>query len=182
MKYTSRTPGMLSFGLSLLAILRIAGLGEGASFDRAMANAKRDRGRLVLGKGTTYFLGNSMGHAAALYAAAKAYEVLGAKAHAEQLEEFSHLEMFSLGSGDVVNVFSCFDPSAKSEKLSRILSESGYESGFVPARGRTDVERLFHSVFAGQLSVIDAAKRAGLKRPRFLDSDRKLSASDAMIY
>jgi hypothetical protein len=182
LKYQPRTSGMLSFSLSLLAVLKLSGLGGTSDFDLAMRNAKEDRGTLELGKGTTYFLANSMGYAAALYTAAKAYEILGVKAHAELLEEFSHLELFSLAKDDAVDAFSCFDPSGTAERLAAALRKGGYSSRVVPSRGRTRTERIFHSVFVGQLSVLEAASRAGLQEPKFLSAGSRLEASDSMIY
>jgi hypothetical protein len=182
LEYEPRTSGMLSFGLSLLAVLELSGLSGTPDFGLAMRNAKRDRGTLGLGKGTTYFLANAMGYAAALYTAAKAYEILGAKAHAELLEEFSHLELFSLARDDEVDAFSCFDPSGTAEKLAAALRKGGYSSTVIPSRGHTPAECLIHSVFVGQLGILDAASNAGLREPKFLSAGGRLGASDSMIY
>jgi glucosamine 6-phosphate synthetase-like amidotransferase/phosphosugar isomerase protein len=182
MEYAPRKAGILSFSLSLLAVLRLAGRDEKTDFGKALRNARRDRGSLVIGRGTTYLLGNSAGYASALYAAAKAYEVLGVKAHAELLEEFSHMEVFSLARGDQVDAFSCFDPLGRAEKLAATLAKSGCSASLVPSRGSNFVERLFHSVFVGQLSILETASRAGLREPRFLNSRGRLRASDSMIY
>jgi fructoselysine-6-P-deglycase FrlB-like protein len=182
MTYAPRRAGMMSFSLSLLAVLKLVGRNDESDFRRALRQAKKDARSLAFGGGTTYFLGNSAGYAAALYASAKAYEVLGVKAHAELLEEFSHLEMFSLTKGDHVDAFSCFDPSGMAGKLAAALARSGYSSSVIPSRGKTFVERLFHSVFVGQLSVLQAASMEGLREPRFLSSGGRLQASDSMIY
>lgn len=182
MAYVPRSSGMLSFSLSLLAVLSMVGGSTSIDFRRAFINAKKDRGRMTSGKGTTYFLGNSLAYPAALYAAAKTYELLGSKAHAELLEEFSHLELFSLGKKDMVNAFSCFDPAGMAAKLTSTLREEGYQSGCVPSRGESDLERLFHSVFVAQLSVLDQATKLGLSEPRFLATGDRLRTSDSMIY
>lgn len=182
MTYVPRTPGMLSFSLSLLAVLSIAGGNTSIDFRRALNNAQKDQRKLASGKGTTYFLGNSLAYPAALYAAAKTYELLGLKAHAELLEEFSHMELFSLGKKDVVNVFSCFDPSGMAAKLTSTLRGEGFRSSRVPSRGASDLERLFHSVFVVQLSVLDQAMKLGISEPRFLAARGKLRTSDSMIY
>ncbi len=181
-RYAPKTSGMLPFSLSLLAVLRIVGEGGTADFHKAFAAAKKDRGNLMLGRGTTYFLGNSMGYPAALYAAAKTYELLGARAHAELLEEFSHLEIFSLAAGDAVNVFSCFDPLKMAGKLTQVLGRAGYTANAIPSRGASAVERLFHSVFTVQLALLDAAVGSGMHEPKFLGAGRRLRASDEMIY
>jgi SIS domain-containing protein len=182
MEYLPRIPGMLSFTLSLAAVLKISGVDQRCDFRSMFEKASRGKARPTWAKGTTYFLGNYLAYPAALYAAAKTYELLGRKAHAELLEEFSHLELFSLGKGDAVNMFSCFDPGGVSDRLAKILREQGFEARAVPGRGTTGIEKLFHEVFLVQLAVIDEAVRAGLTEPKFLSSGGRLRASDAMIY
>ncbi len=182
MSYAPRTPGILSFSLSLLAVLKIAGGVVEGDFPGAFAAALKDSPGVAWGRGVTYFLGNLLAYPAALYAAAKTYEILGARAQPELLEEFSHLELFSLRRSDVVNVFSCFDPSGTSAKLSRVLKHGGYETRLVADRGRSDLDSLFHAVFLTQLSMVTRAKQLGLSGPRFLAAGKKLRASDRMIY
>jgi D-arabinose 5-phosphate isomerase GutQ len=182
MTYVPKMPGMLSFCLSLLAVLKIVKVKESCNFERAFARARLDSRRLSFKGGTTYLLGNFLAYPVALYAAAKAYEFLGSKAHAELLEEFSHLELFSLKRSDQVNLFDCFDPAGISGKLAGALVASGYESHHIAAQGRSDTEKLFHSVFASQLAVLDRADVEGLTEPRFLYAGDRLNISDAMIY
>ena len=184
MEYRPRKVGILSFSLSLLAVLRLAGRDESSDFRRALTNARKDVRSVGIGRGrgTTYLLGNSGGYAAALYTAAKIYEVLGTRAQAELLEEFSHLEVFSLAKHDQVYAFSCFDPGGVARKLAKTLGESGYAARVVPSRGSTFIESLFHSVFVGQLSVLEAASKRGLGEPGFAGSAQKLRTSDSMIY
>jgi glutamine---fructose-6-phosphate transaminase (isomerizing) len=182
MAYVPRTPGMLSFCLSLLAVLKIADVQGPCDFQRAFSLAKRDRRLITSDAGTTYFLGNGLAYPAALYAAAKDYEFLGARAHAELLEEFSHLELFSIGRKDVVNIFSCFDPLGMAPRLAKSLGGAGYRARVVPERGGTKIEQLFHAVFVVQLAVIERAARSGLSEPNFLSSGERLKVSDSMIY
>lgn len=182
MSYRPRTPGILSFSLSLLAVMKLVGADERCDFASALREARKDRLRPARRGGTTYYLGNSLAYPAALYAAAKTYEILGAKAHAEHLEEFSHLELFSLGRTDTVNCFSCFDPSGLSGRLIGALREGGYDCGQVRSWGRSPLEKVFHAVFAAQLSILLTAKERGIVAPRFLSSGEALDTSDAMIY
>ena len=182
MSYSPRTPGMRSFSLSAMAVLSLVGAARPCDFEGVFESAKTDSRRMSLAKGTTYFLGNSLAHAASLYASAKVYEVLGLRAHAEVLEEFSHMELFSLRPSDTVNAFSAFDPSGMAGKLRRALSKEGYRSEVVPARGTSETERFFHCVFVSQLWSLAEAKRAGITRPVFLNGAKKLRVSDSMIY
>jgi hypothetical protein len=182
MAYVPKSPGMLSFGLSLLAVLKIAGEAGPCDFQAAFEKAKRDRWAISAGVGTTYYLANGLGYPVAMYAAAKDYEFFGTRAHAELLEEFSHLELFSLGRRDAVNIFSCFDPSRMAPKLARTLEGAGYRASIVPTRGNRRIERLFHAVFAVQVAALERAAMAGVSEPRFLSSGRRMKASDSMIY
>lgn len=182
MAYTPRTPGLLSFSLSLVAALQIVRGPAPCDYRRALRNAKNEGLKISRGKGTTYFLGNALAYPVAVYAAAKVYELIGARAHAELLEEFSHLELFSLGKSDVVNAFSCFDPLGMSGRLGKALKGNGFESHVLPSLGSSGIENLFHSVFAVQLSVLDQAMEAGLSKPKFLSVGGRLRTSDSMIY
>ena len=173
---------MLSFSLSLLAVMMMAQGDMSCDFHRALVEARKHNLDFASPRGTTFLLGNSLAYPAALYAAAKSYEVLGVKAQAELLEEFSHLELFSVGRSDVVNSFGCFDPRGQAEKLSRALSARGFRAGVVQSWGDSAAEQLFHCVFQIQLSTLQEAEAMGLKAPRFLSSRKALGASDAMIY
>jgi len=182
MRYVPRTPGLLSYSLSLLAALSIAGLREKSDFESAFRAARKDEPGIRWGEGTTYFLGNSLAYPAAMYAAAKTHEFLGATAHAELLEEFSHLELFSLKQSDVVNIYAAFDPLGASGRLARALSHEEYESHTVPCREGSSTEQLFHVVFASQLSVLRRAGELALSEPNFLTTAGRLAVSDSMIY
>lgn len=177
-----RLPGALSLSLSLLAVMKMSGNVGLCDFRRAFARAEKDSGKVAFGKGTTYFLGNSAAHAISLYSAAKVYELLGEKAHSEALEEFSHLELFTLRRLDAVNIYSCFDLIGKGKKLQEALTGRGYKASLIEASGSNDLERLFHAVFVAQVSVLRKAEAAGLGEPRFLRDKGRLGISDAMIY
>jgi fructoselysine-6-P-deglycase FrlB-like protein len=182
MKYTPKTPGMLSFCLSLLVVLKLARGDVTCDFPGALARAELDSRRIGFAKGTTYFLGNSLSYPAAVYGAAKTYEILGTKSHPELLEEFSHLQLFSLAKSDVVNVFGAFDPASLGKRLTKALKEGGYSAPLINGWGSNYAERLFHSVFTIQLSILRESRRRGLTEPKFLGSRGKLSTSDEMIY
>jgi len=181
-RYVPRTPGLATFSLSLLAVLRAAGPRQKCDFRAALDYAAKDRGAITWRRGTNYFLGNKFAYPVSLYASAKTNEFLGLKAHPEALEEFSHLEIFELEKSDSVNIFASFDPMDESGKLARELVRGGYGTRVVPGRGGTVLERVFHDVFTTQLSVLKEAADAGLTEPRFLSSGSRLGASDSMIY
>ncbi|MDG6917071.1 MAG: SIS domain-containing protein [Nitrososphaerota archaeon] len=182
MRYVPKAPGILSFSLSALAVLFMVGGSLPCDFARALRAAKEENIEFSLGRGVTYLLGNSLAYPASIYAAAKVYELLGACAHSELLEEFSHLELFSLRKGDAVNVFGHFDGSGVSTKLATALRNNGYVAHVAPAWGRTGTELFFHCVFLAQLWSVGQARMAGLQRPRFMNRGKQLRISDMMIY
>ena len=137
---------------------------------------------MVFGRGTTYFLGNSAAHAVAVYSAAKVYEFLGTKSHAELLEEFGHMELFSLKKSDSVNILTFLDPSGVAARLNGALLAQGYASRLVSSRGSSLLERLFHSVFVAQLAVLREAQDRNLPAPMFTRKRKQLNISDSMIY
>jgi fructoselysine-6-P-deglycase FrlB-like protein len=182
MALAPRTPGLLSFTLSLVAALRIS-IGDFSSdFGRAFGGAEKAGRNVSFAKGTTYFLGNSAAYAVAIYAQSKMHEFFRAKAHAELLEEFSHLELFSLKRADGVVAFGCFDPSGTGPRLCRALLRRGYEAQVIVPSGTSDAEQLFQSVFAIQLAELREARALGLDGPRFLSAKDSLDISDSMIY
>jgi glutamine---fructose-6-phosphate transaminase (isomerizing) len=180
MTYLPRMPGLLSFSLSALAAMRISGAEGRCDYGGALRKARNGEIGFAEGNGTTYFLGNSLAFPVSLYAAAKTYEILGTKAHAELLEEFNHLELFSMARSDAVNGFSCFDPSGLAAKLSSALADRRLL--VVRGWGRSPTEKLFHAIFQVQLSVLGEARRRGVTTPRFLSRRDSLAASDRMIY
>jgi glutamine---fructose-6-phosphate transaminase (isomerizing) len=182
MKAMPRAPGLLSFSLSLAAVLKISEGSFACDFRRALREAVVDSREVSFARGTTFFLGNSAAYAVSLYSAAKVYELIGARAHAELLGEFSHLSLFSLRKSDSVNIFSSYDASGVGGRLRQALAERGYESRLIRSRGRSEAETLFHSVFAAQMAVLRNAEEAGLSRPAFLTARDRLMVSDAMIY
>lgn len=182
MDYVPKASGMLSFTLSLLAVLKMSS-GEGpCDFRRAFRRGSAGSRAVVFGKGTTYFLGNNAAYAISVYAAGKTYELLGAKCHAELLEEFSHMEVFSLKGSDAVNAFGCFDQARMGDKLLRLLKTQGYSARLIPGEKEGAVEDLFCSAFAVQLATLREAAARGLSEPRFLTSRGSLGISDRMIY
>ncbi len=177
-----RTPGTLSFTISLLTALKLS-LGRiDCDFDSAFKRAKTDFSSIAFSKDTTYFLGNGPAYPAALYASAKMYELLGNVSHAELLEEFSHLELFSLKKTDTVNIFSCFDPQKVGHRLHRSLSAHGFRSSLIPTHGSSATEMLFHCIFLTQLALVDRARRSRRTKPAFLLSRDRLQVSDSLIY
>ncbi len=178
-----RLPGTLSFSLSLLTTLLLTLPGVTCDFKKVFEKSRKSSSKFsISGSGVTYILGNSAAHGIALYAAAKLNELIGARSHPEFLEEFSHMELFSLSKLDSVNIFPLFDPKKLGEKLRGSLTSADYLCTVLDSWGRNDVERVFHSVFLTQFSILEEAMSRGLTRPYFQLERELLRTSDRMIY
>lgn len=179
----ARAVGTLSFTLSVLAMMKLAFGKLECNFQDAFREGRRLSNQFLISeRGTTYFLGNQAAHGVAVYAAAKVYEFLGKKSHAELLEEFSHMELFSLSHTDVVNVLAAFDPARVGMRLRSALKERKYDSSLLGSKGSNPISQVFSLVFAIQLGVLSRAKLKGLRKPYFSGAREKLDVSDAMIY
>lgn len=181
-KPQSKSPGIATFTLSLAAVLKVCGLESARDFEEVLSRATKvaKRVRIASGRNVTYFAGNNEAYAASIYGVAKIYEILGGRAQASLLEEFSHMPLFSLSNSDCVNVIES-PRGRKGERLQGSLTERGYPSSLIRVEGGA-VDRLYLLVFALQKAAIDAAKRGGLQAPYFLGAKKKLSISDEMIY
>lgn len=179
---TAKSPGIASFSLSLSAVLRICGVDPRCDFEgeisRAASLSKRVRVAAV--RNVTHFVGNNEDYALGLYGAAKVYELLGGRAQASLLEEFSHMPLFSLSAGDRVNVLEA-PGETRGGLLNKRLLKGRFASSLLRPQG-AGVGRVFQLVFAVQLAAIEAAEREGLEAPYFLGASRKLRISDEMIY
>lgn len=181
--YQPRVPGMASFTISLAACAKLTTSDFHANFAQAFSTARRiSRGLRISQGGATFFLGNRALYAISIYAAAKLYEFFGAKALYQKLEEFSHMELFSLSPGDAVNIYEGFDPSRIGRKLARSLTGAGYDSCLAAAGRRNEFDCVFTAVFATQLAVLRWAEEMKIDRPYISDAEEKLAISDSMIY
>jgi fructoselysine-6-P-deglycase FrlB-like protein len=181
--YRPRWPGISSYSLSLAYCCKLLSVELGVNFQRASAAGKKlSRGLRFSRRGSTFFLGNRALFAVSIYAAAKVYEFFGAKAQYQRLEEFSHMELFSLKAGDAVNVIGGSDPLRIGRSLVKSLRAAGYDSGIAAAERANEIESVFNGVFAVQFAVARWIRETGTKRPYILDAGKKLATSDSMIY
>lgn len=182
-KGAPRLPGTLSFSLSLLTTLLLTLSSVHCDFKRVFEESRKSSRKFsISGSGVTYILGNNAAHGIALYAAAKLNELIGVRSHPEFLEEFSHMELFSLSKIDSVNVFPLFDSKKLAERLRDSLTSAGYPCSVLDSWGRNHVERVFHLVFLSQFAALEEAMNRGFTRPYFQLEEELLRTSDRMIY
>jgi fructoselysine-6-P-deglycase FrlB-like protein len=151
-KPRGKSPGVASFTLSLAAALKVCGLDSDCEFEQVLSRAARESTRIRIAdkRNVTHFAGNNEAYAASIYGVAKIYELLGGRAQASLLEEFSHMPLFSLSTSDSVNVIESSE-GHKGGRLYESLKEGGFASSLIRLKGGR-VERLFQLVFAMQMA------------------------------
>lgn len=181
-KPVRKSPGFATFTLSLAAALRVCGLDADFDPHEAFRRASEESKQVLVAtrSNVTHFSGNNEAYGISMYGTAKIYELLGGRAQASLLEEFSHMPLFSLSALDSVNVME--SPGRhKGERLCQMLRDNGYRSSLLRTDGGR-LESLYFLSFAVQLAAVEAARTAGLEVPYFLEAKTKLKISDDMIY
>ena len=179
------TPGTNSFTVSLLAVLsrlrRLPPIGDlHGTYERAKAWAsgiQMDEGR------TIFFVGITGLHPLTLYGAAKVYETLGWRAQCQHLEQFSHMELFSLTSGDTVIILSSpQEVNGRSVKLVEALRGLDINTYLLKSEAEDYVNLCLNTAIHLQVLAWTLAVRKGLSDCAFLTKRSLLKASDKMIY
>ena len=181
--FVPRLPGTLSFSLSLLTLLKLAGDNFSCDFSQIHSMAEHHVSRVLISeRKLTHFLGNSAAYPTSLYSALKLHEFLGVPAQACMLEEFAHANLFALNSNDTVNIFCAFDPLGFGEKLASSLNRKGFRASAITPVGSNPWELVFYFVFLSQFAALKGAKLKRLSRPYFALARKKLTISDSLIY
>ncbi len=131
-------------------------------------------------KNRIFFLGNLHTYPLALYGAAKLYEIIGAPAYYERIEQFSHMELFSVNPGDTVIIFE--EKNKHNQILVKNLKKSGLNV-IQPLTKRTDkISQFLFFTFFSQLVPFFIAKKRDKKECHFVTSKKLRNVSDSMIY
>lgn len=133
-------------------------------------------------------VGDALTYPLAMYGSAKAYEVLGAKVSYCRLEQFCHMEIFSLAEEDNVLVLSSDE---KARRLVEGLRSNGIdatlleyvrdESSSSSDRRYGTLSRVLYYAFLLQLTALNNARRLGLRECAFINH-RLLGLSSSLIY
>ena len=125
-----------------------------------------------------FILGNLHTYPLAMYAAAKMYEVLGRGASYQRIEQFSHMELFSVRPGDTVAIFE--PPNRYNQRLAAELKsmDVGVVQPVPPLQDH--ISNLLFYTFFSQLVPLHLA--GDQKDCYFLAAHDLLRASNGMIY
>ncbi len=144
-------------------------------FKKALNDAKKS----TFGK-RVFVLGNMYTFPLAMYCAAKIYELLGFDAHYERIEQFAHMELFSVAKGDTVIIFE--EKNSHNKKLVKNLKHIGLNIIHPQIKSKNKIAQLLYYVYFSQLLSLFEAKKRRKKECHFILSKQLRNASNAMIY
>lgn len=144
-------------------------------YKKALAEAKKAR----IGK-RLFIIGNMHTFPIAMYCAAKFFELLGYDAHYERIEQFSHMELFSVNKGDTVIIFEEKNPH--NVQLVKNLKKVGLNVIFPNHYFGNKISQVIFYTFLSQLLPLFEAKKLGKKDCNFVLSKKLRKVSDIMIY
>jgi len=172
------TAGSISFTTSMLACLSLVKNVKIGNVKKLFNSAESDASSVKLNR-HVYMLGSWITYPLAIYGCAKVYEVLGMKAQHAMLEQFCHMELFSIKKNDAILILS---HDNKTKGLSAKLVDDGYNAFMFKPKGKTLEENLLYYSILLQLIVLYNAKRLKLDECYFITNDRLRKASSSLIY
>lgn len=144
-------------------------------FKKAYSDAKKSKsGKRI------FVLGNMYTFPVAMYCAAKFYELLGFDAHFEQIEQFSHMELFSVKKGDTVIIFE--EKNNHNTQLKKNLKKVGLNVIHPVFKSRNKISQIIYYTFFSQLLTLFEAKKIRKRDCHFVLKKNLRNVSDKMIY
>jgi len=126
-----------------------------------------------------FVLGNLFTFPIAMYCAAKFYEILGYDAHYSRIEQFSHMELFSVQKGDTVIIFE--EKNSHNHQLGRNLKKVGINV-IHPNVPSEKMHQIIYCTFFSQLLALFEAKKKRKKDCHFITAKKIRNVSNQMIY
>ncbi|MDA4129874.1 MAG: hypothetical protein OK457_03810 [Thaumarchaeota archaeon] len=183
-KFPGLTPGTNSFTISMLAACAILGKTPyQPDFTRIMALAQKERYGSGEPPRARHFVGSGKYYPLAMYGYAKNCEVLGGPGDYQLVEEFSHMNLFSLQGNDCVVILPNGEGDLRSQNLHARLVEAGVNSLLLDFDSAYDkiTQGIYYAVQL-QYFALSLAQRKGLRQPAFLEKKKFLEISDKLIY
>jgi len=145
---------------------------------KLFSKAKIDAKKAKVSK-RIFVLGNLFTFPLAMYCAAKFYEILGYDAHYSRIEQFSHMELFSVQKGDTVIIFE--EKNSHNQQLGRNLKKIGINviHPNVPSK---KISQIVYCTFFSQLLALFEAKKKRKKDCHFVTAKKIRNVSNQMIY
>ena len=126
-----------------------------------------------------FILGNLYTYPIAMYCAAKFYEILGYNAQYSKIEQFSHMELFSVKKGDTVIIFE--EKNTHNKQLSMHLKKIGINV-IHPDVPSEKLSQILYCIFFSQFITLFEAKKKKKKDCHFVLAKNIRNVSNQMIY
>ena len=126
-----------------------------------------------------FVLGNLYTYPIAMYCAAKFYEILGYDAQYSKIEQFSHMELFSVKKGDTVIIFE--EKNTYNKQLSLHLKKIGINV-IHPDVPSEKLSQILYCIFFSQFITLFEAKKKKKKDCHFVLAKNIRNVSNQMIY
>jgi len=173
------TGGSLSFLQSALTCISLVTKFTIPNHTQIFKKAVKEARKVKFSK-QVFLLGNLHTYPITMYGAAKFYELLGMAVHYERIEQFSHMELFSVNKGDTVILLE--ERNSHSIQLAKNLKKIGLRV-FHPTIGTNNkITQFLFYTFLTQMIPLFEAKKMKQKDCHFVTSKNLRKVSDAMIY
>jgi len=173
------TAGSISFlesALTCISLVKPISIPKNSRiFKKALSDAKKSK----FGK-RLFVLGSMHTFPITMYCAAKFYELLGYDVHFEKIEQFSHMELFSIKKGDTVIIFE--EKNFHNKQLVKNLKSVGLNVIHPVSESKNKISQLLYYVYFSQLLPLFEAKKRRQKDCHFVLSKKLRNVSDQMIY
>ena len=172
------TAGSISFLESALTCISLVDSAKPVKNSQLFQKAKTDAKKSTVSK-RVFILGNLFTFPLAMYCAAKFYEVLGYDVHYCRIEQFSHMELFSVKKGDTIIIFEEKNPHNK--QLAKNLKKIGLQV-IHPSLPSEKISQVVYCTFFSQLITLYEAKKKRRKDCHFVTAKKIRNVSNEMIY
>lgn len=172
------TAGSISFLESALTCISLVKKIVIPRNDTLFFKAKSDAKKAKISK-RLFILGNLYTYPLAMYCAAKFYELLGYDAHYCRMEQFSHMELFSIKKCDTVIIFE--EKNFHNKQLVKNLKKIGMNV-IHPDVPSEKTSQMIYFTFFSQLLSLNEAKKKKKKDCHFVTADKIRNVSNQMIY
>ncbi len=172
------TAGSISFLESALTCISLVNKVTIPMNSKLFLKAKTDAKKVTVSK-RIFVLGNLFTFPLAMYCAAKFYEILGYDVHYCRIEQFFHMELFSVQKGDTVIIFEEKNPHNKQLVKSLKKIDINVIHPNVPSE---KLSQIIYCTFFSQLVTLFETKKKNKKECHFVTAKKICNISNQMIY
>ena len=133
--------------------------------------------------GNVHFVGSGKYYPLAMYGCAKLFEFMGASADYQLVEEFSHMNLFTVQENDCVAILGEGTTDRRALELNSRLENAGVISSLLEFDEKLDeiAQAVFYAIQL-QYFALQLAQMRGFTQPAFLERRSLLKVSSKMIY